>query len=172
LKKIGVTPCIIIGDLDSITGEIPSETETIKVSAEKNETDTELAVRFAAEKGYGKIFFFGMLGGRLSHTLANLQNIVSFAEKGIAAIIIGENCAIEVIHNAGISYPERMTGFVSVLSHSEISEGVTVKGLKYELDNAVLTNKVPLGVSNEFIGRESFIEVKNGTLIVVSEEFV
>ena len=50
---------------------------------------------------------------------------------------------------------------------TEKSDGVTISGLKFELKNAVLYNHFPIGVSNEFIGKESFISVKSGTLILV-----
>lgn len=55
---------------------------------------------------------------------------------------------------------------MSVFSWSEKSEGVYLRKLKYELNDAVLTNSFPLGVSNEFIGEESSITVKKGTLLV------
>jgi thiamine pyrophosphokinase len=43
---------------------------------------------------------------------------------------------------------------------------VYLKNLKYELHDALLTNDFPLGVSNEFIGKESSILVRSGTLLV------
>ena len=63
--------------------------------------------------------------------------------------------------------PDYVSGYVSVFAHSERVEGVWLKGLKYELQDAVLTNSYPLGVSNELIGKEASISVKNGTLLIV-----
>ena len=44
---------------------------------------------------------------------------------------------------------------------------MTLKGLKYTLDNATLSSRFPLGVSNEFTGTDSLVKVSQGTLIVV-----
>ena len=54
-----------------------------------------------------------------------------------------------------------------MFSHSDISCGVTVSGLKYGLKNGTLKNTYALGVSNEFIGAKSEISVARGTLTVV-----
>ena len=58
-------------------------------------------------------------------------------------------------------------GMISVFSHSDISSGVTISGLKYEVKNGTLKNTYALGVSNEFVGRNSEISVSDGTLTVV-----
>ena len=55
---------------------------------------------------------------------------------------------------------------MSVFSHTERAEGVYLRGLKYGLEDAVLTNNYPLGISNELIGKESCISVRKGTLLV------
>ena len=55
---------------------------------------------------------------------------------------------------------------MSVFSYSAEASGVYLKGLKYELENGMLTNTNPIGVSNEFTGSDSIISVNNGTLII------
>ena len=57
-------------------------------------------------------------------------------------------------------------GYVSVFSLSEVSDSVTIKGLKYELEDERLNNAFPLGVSNEFVGKPAYIDVRNGTLLI------
>jgi SPP1 family phage portal protein len=57
-------------------------------------------------------------------------------------------------------------GIISMFSHSDVSTGVTNRGLKYPLVNATIYNDFPLGVSNEFSGGRSSIAVKKGTLVI------
>ena len=71
------------------------------------------------------------------------------------------------ITNDRLCFEKIPCGYVSVFSGSTKAEGVTLCGLKYELNNAVLTNTFPIGVSNEFIDRESSISVNDGTLFIV-----
>ena len=49
----------------------------------------------------------------------------------------------------------------------EEARGVTLRGLKYELTDAALTCGMPLGVSNEFLGKEACISVADGALFVL-----
>ena len=71
---------------------------------------------------------------------------------------------ILVIKNEKISFRENMEGYLSLFSLCERSEGVTIQGFKYELENAVITNDFPIGISNEFIGKQGSISVENGEL--------
>ncbi len=56
---------------------------------------------------------------------------------------------------------------MSVFCLGRDAEGVSIRGLKYELDQGTLTPGFPLGVSNSFVGKPSQIEVKNGSLLVI-----
>ena len=56
----------------------------------------------------------------------------------------------------------------SVLCHSDRAEGVTIRGARFGLENAVMTNRFPLGISNR-IGEERIatISVEKGILFVI-----
>lgn len=167
-EKFNITPDFIIGDFDSL-GFVPRGENVITLSVRKDDTDVGFAVKTAFEKGYKDFVLYGCIGGNLSHTLANLQIAKSLSEKGCSVVLYGENEIITVINNSSISFAPEKHGRVSVLSLSDESFGVTIENLSYTLENATLKASEPLGVSNEFIGRECRISVENGCLAIVEE---
>lgn len=166
LDACGIVPDIIIGDFDSL-GEIPEGGNIIRLKPEKDVTDMYAAVEAGIERGYSDFYIYGATGGRFDHTLANIQLIASLAQKGMNAKIIDGSTVITSICNSSLFFDGEYSGYISVFAHNDVCRGVSIKGLKYELDNAELSNSFPLGVSNEFIGKESAISVENGTLIII-----
>lgn len=166
LHEQGIVADLLVGDFDSLA-TIPERENIVVLDREKDDTDTFAAVREGMDRGYTSFCVYGGLGGRIDHTLANLQMLVWLSQKGLRGILAGPEEAITAITNSHLSFPPRDGGVVSVFSASERSSGVCLTGLKYELANTVLTSAFPLGVSNEFIGAESRITVADGTLIVV-----
>ena len=72
-----------------------------------------------------------------------------------------------IAENETIKFHRGNTGTLSIFSLSEVSRGVTLKGLLYGMEEGVLTNDFPLGVSNEFIiDEEAEVTVKEGTLLI------
>ncbi len=162
---LGVRPDLFVGDMDSVKSR-PSGCEMVLSPAEKDDTDTMLAVKLAIERGYRSITILGALGGRLDHTLANLQTLVYCAKQGVKARLEGAPDSAFVMIDQTVTLAARQ-GFVSVFSVSERCEGVTLQGLKYPLHNATVTNSFPVGVSNEFAGELGVISVEKGCLLVV-----
>ena len=115
------------------------------------------AVAEGVERGYKNFILYGATGGRPDHTLANIQLISLLSSRGMNAIIDARETSFTSITDGGIIFGEGAKGTVSVFSHSDISCGVTVSGLKYGLKNGTLKNTYALGVSNEFIGAKSEI---------------
>lgn len=165
-KENNLIPDAVIGDFDSF-GSVPEADNVIKLSPVKDITDMHAAVELGIEKGFAEFVLYGATGGRLDHTLANLQLIASLSQKGYKAEIADGDRIITAITNGKISFDASKKGYISVFSHTDKCEGVTVNGLKYCLDNETLTNSFALGVSNEFIGEESKIIIGNGTAIII-----
>jgi len=166
LEQAGICTDLVIGDFDTLNA-IPQHHNVITLSTEKDDTDMLAAIHEGIKAGYSDFYLYCGTGGRIDHTLANLQVLSFLAENGKMGFLIDNNSIITAITNRKITFERIASGYVSVFSYSTKSEGVCLQGLKYELDKAVLTNTFPLGVSNEFIGKESSISVDNGTLLIV-----
>ena len=166
LKEAGITADLVVGDFDSLE-YVPNHPGTVKLNPVKDETDTWEAVRLGMEKGYRDFHFYACTGGRIDHTIANIQLLKSVAEKGCRGYLYDKKSVLTVINNSDIKFDDPMCGYISVFSLSDKSMGVTIKGLKYEVEDAVLDNSFPLGVSNEFTGTDSEISVSEGSLLIV-----
>lgn len=166
LEHQGILADYIIGDFDSLS-YVPQAPNVTVLSPEKDVTDMSAAVSIGIEKGYDLFHLYGGTGGRIDHTIANLQLLADLASQGKQGFLFDRSSIITAIHNTTLSFKKIPSGYVSVFSHSEQSVGVTLRGLRYELENAVLQNTFPLGVSNEFTGTQSSITVANGTLLIV-----
>ncbi|MBE6552325.1 MAG: thiamine diphosphokinase [Ruminococcaceae bacterium] len=168
LKKIGLEPAFAVGDFDSLEF-VPTDTEIILHPVEKDDTDMSLAVNEGIKRGFDTFVIYGGMGGRPDHTYANIQLAADMAKKGIKVFFIGEGYTVTALYESEILFDKKAKGNISVFSVTDSSKGVYEQGLKYSLSDAVLTNTVPLGVSNEFMGTESRVSVKKGILLVMFE---
>ena len=166
LEQNGITMDLVIGDFDSLPFA-PKHPEVITLKKEKDDTDMRAAVLEGLKAGYETFHIYGGTGGRIEHTIANMQLLAELSSGGKRGFLFGRDYIITALTNGTLMLPDHISGYVSVFAHSERAEGVWLKGLKYELQDAVLTNSYPLGVSNELIGKEASISVKNGTLLIV-----
>mgnify|MGYP002447738690 CR=1 FL=1 len=132
-----------------------------------DDTDMMLAIKLGLSRGYREFAIYGGLGGRLDHTIANIQSLTYLAGEGAAGILYGDSYALTVIKDSSFTVPKDATGMVSVFSLSDSSENVSIKGLKYEVDGVTLTNAFPLGVSNETTAKKGIISVGSGTLLIL-----
>lgn len=166
VKKLNITPDYIVGDFDSLE-YTPEGTNVIKHPVQKDETDTILAIDVGFENGYKNFIIYGCLGGRLDQTVASLQTASYIAEKGGNAVFIDGETHLTVIKNNKISFTDDNKGLISVFACSGTASDVTELNLLYELKNVELTPDYPLGVSNEFIGKNAVVSVGNGKLCII-----
>ena len=166
LSKMGITPNLAIGDFDSL-GFVPDSVEAKVYPPEKDFSDLELALNWSHKEGYENIYVYGALGGRLDHNMCVLQQIVKYTNKGVRVMAIGEDQAVCAVASGGlIEFSADSSGVISVFSATNQSANVSIRGLKYEIQDYTLLNTEPLGLSNEFLGTKSQISVENGDLLI------
>lgn len=162
----GVHADLVVGDFDSL-GFVPEGETIVKHPAEKDDTDTMLAARLGLERGYRRFLLYGGVGGRLDHTLANIQTLAFLTANGARAALIGEGETITLIQNETLRFRAGLSGIISVFSYGAVAYGVYERGLAYALTDATLTDDNPLGVSNAFTGEPAKVSVREGRLLVL-----
>ncbi len=179
-QQMGILPDLIVGDFDSARQEGPDfinglqeiarldPSRIMELDVKKDDTDTLKAVRIGLEKGYKKFFIYGALGGsRFDHSFANIQTLLFIKHHGGKGYIMGRDTMLMIAENETVRFNRGNTGMLSVFSLSEVSKGVSLRGLMYNMEGGILSNDFPLGVSNEFIiDEEAEITVEDGTLLV------
>lgn len=168
--KQGLHPDILIGDLDSVTGELPADCEIIRRPAEKDETDTLLAVYCGRERGCGCFYIYGVFGGdRPDHSLANIQMLHHMALQGMEGTMFHGTTRITV-QLPGTKRYEKFNGYLSLFSLTDSCEDLTETGVYYPLHDYCLQNSFPLGISNRITGAYAEITFRKGVLLVMETE--
>ena len=170
LMAYGVTPDLAVGDFDSL-GHRPNHPNVIQLPAEKDDTDMVFALRKGLELGYRRFVLLGGVGGRLEHTLGNLQLLDWLTTQNAQGFLAGEKTAATCIRDgASLTFPASMSGYLSVFCNSGTAQGVTLTDLKFPLNGHTLTGTFPLGVSNQFLGKAAQVSVEQGSLLLLWEE--
>ncbi len=173
-REAGIWPDVILGDFDSADPDAlqyfrercPERIRTFP--AQKDETDTELAVLYAIRAGADRITLLGATGTRLDHVLGNLQLLLPAMEAGAECVILDAHNRIRMIRDTlTIRREEQFGRYVSLLPFTPRVEGLTLTGFVYETENFTLTAGNARGVSNEIRDEEARIEMKSGILLVI-----
>ena len=164
-KSIGLTVDAVLGDFDSL-GYVPENAQVFPT--EKDDTDCMLAIKKGLEMGCDTFYIYGALDGkRLDHTVANYQALYYLAQRGARGYLIGRRQIATALRNGKIVVPPFCVDYLSVFCLGNDAKGVSISGMKYNLENATLTAGYPLGVSNEFIQKKATVEVTDGTLLLM-----
>ena len=167
---------LLLGDFDSI-GSVPRDGgfEIQQVPAEKDYTDTQLAVEIAIDRGATDIIIIGGLSGRLDHTLSTLAILEDLSLRGIYGTITdGQNRARYLKSPSPLSGGRSSTliarspyKYLSLIAADEVVKGVDIEGCKYPLKRATLRRRNQFAVSNEITGNVAFIAVKKGGMYII-----
>lgn len=169
LEQLNQRPHLIIGDFDSLH-QIPKQPNVITLPVEKDDTDMGIAVQEGLRRGYQQFYLYGGCGGRMDHTLANIQLMAKIEKQGAHALLFGNQQVIQMLSGPGeLCFSQNAKGGISVFAYSETCTGVSEEGLYYTLQDYTMTSDTPLGVSNSFIGKEAKIALGEGMLMIVTE---
>ena len=171
LLRAGIIPHVAIGDMDSIGVAGLAELEAHEVvlrqfPREKDETDLELALLYAAAAGATAIDILGALGGRWDHTLANVALLALPELRERRARLLADGQTLFLVRDSAVL--EGQAGdTVSLLPLASAAYGVTTKGLRYPLDEATLSYERARGVSNVLLDPPGHVSLREGLLLVV-----
>lgn len=169
-----IEPDMIVGDFDSVSEgerkallqlqeEIPER--ILWLTPEKDDTDMLVALRHGLEKGYRDFRIYAGTGGRLDHTIANIQCLLYLKKQDATGYLCDGTGMTLVIRNEEISFRKELEGYLSLFALGAEARGVSIQGMKYPLDHYTMTNDYPIGISNEFIGEAAVIRVENGEVV-------
>lgn len=172
----GLRPDVVVGDGDSLPPDAAERlrdegVEVIVHSAAKDESDTELAVLLAVERGATRVAIVGALGGRrFDHALANVLLLALPQLAGVDAWLTDGTTTVRLV---GAPAPWTLTlrgnpgDLVSLLPLAGEADGVTTDGLAYPLRDERLTQGPARGLSNQLLAGTATVSARTGRLAVV-----
>lgn len=165
-EDLGITPDIFVGDFDSFFDENRVKSPDIfRLKSEKDMTDTQEAVQIAIERGADSITVLGALGGRIDHTLANIQLLKFGLDRGAKVEIADQDNYVTLISRP-VSIKKQAGCCLSLIPLTKCAH-VSVRGVYYPLTDAVMDLGNPYGVSNEFVEEYADIDPGNGLMLLM-----
>lgn len=175
--KMGFLPKVVIGDLDSIDEDTLFELTSAEVNIEqysedKDETDIELALRYAVGLQPSAILIVGALGGRLDQTLANLSiltdpMLLEFDIRLDDGVEEAFFCRASAEKGKQAEIRGRSGDTVSLIPWRGPVEGVATEGLQWPLHSETLYPDKSRGVSNVMLADTASVRIQSGLLLIV-----
>lgn len=169
----GIEPNAVISDFDSYEGaDLPVKC-LMRHPVEKDDTDTMLCVKYALEQGMRDILIIGGMGGRLDHTVANLQTMLFAAKRGAKIEMRDGSNRLHMLSSPDfteITLPRIADFTLSVFAIGGECRGVCERGVYYELTDGILTPDFPIGVSNRIVAEEAHLSIGEGNLLIVESK--
>ena len=168
---LGLTPNLVIGDMDSLEKDEWKRLEESDVAVElyprdKNETDLELAINRAVELEPKEIIIIAALGGRMDQTLANIV-LLSNTQHATRNTRLDDGLEEIFFCQDQVQVRGRSTDSVSLIPWGNPVNGIHTQGLKWSLDNETLYSDKTRGISNEMMGEVANIKISSGILLII-----
>ena len=173
LLKNGLSLDMAVGDFDSITEDELLYikhycSNIVSASAEKNDTDTELALKtIFKEFPEAQVTVFGAFGGRIDHMMSNIfLPSDTDLEPFMSQIRLKDEQNIVTYLPSGKNQVSRIEGMSYVSFMPESESTLQISGAKYELNKSNYFKK-KMYSSNEFMTSQIEVELKDGYLIII-----
>ncbi len=180
-ERLGLTPMVVIGDLDSVDPAVLARARrdgvpVLEHPVDKDATDLELALAYARDGGYREAVLiggYGRVGGagdRLSHLLGNALVLAAtaFADMRISWHVGATTVAV-VRPGQPASFTGTAGDLVSLIVIGGEANGVTTDGLRWRLTDATLEFGSTRGISNEMTGTAARAAIAAGVILAIHE---
>lgn len=166
-KAVGVIPDVVIGDEDSTTFDVPSETKIIKYPTDKDYTDTQLCIDYAIEHNCNEIVLLCASGGRLDHEYSHYCLLAYGLKNNVKIKIVDEYNEVWM-EDKPFCINKSDKKYVSFFAYGGDVEGFTVNGLKYSAIGIDLSSCAVQASSNEFTDElVADISFNSGKVLVI-----
>lgn len=167
-RALGLTPDLVVGDFDSHDAADAVGEDVIRLTPEKDDTDTQHCLRTLLARGCAEVTVVCATGGRLDHLLANLSLCEQARSLGGRCLVLDrQNLAF--LHEGGSRHfmTDPRYRFFSIVPLDAVLTGVTIRGAKYPLDRATVTRAGMISISNEPAGASFEIAIERGEALIV-----
>ena len=168
-RALRITPTLLVGDMDSIddvSRRMYLEVPALTFPSAKDKTDSQLALEWALEQGARRVVLAGGLGSRFDHSLANAQMLFTLAQAGRSGVVTDGRQAVYLLkEHLRLQAP---AGYILSVIALGPARGLSLKGLRWELDDFDLELGDTRTISNEFAGGVATLRLKSGAALVVT----
>ncbi|WP_438317482.1 thiamine diphosphokinase [Sporosarcina sp. FA9] len=175
LFKQGIIPHEAVGDFDSVSkSDYEKIVNSVRIvdrfRAEKDETDTELAMERALVYQPENVVLTGVTGGRLDHTESALHLMYRYQTKHPEITFTIRNPLNELTMltsgNYELNYNERLP-YISFFPFGQLVSGLTLEGFKFNVVKAELKVGTTKFTSNELVEGVCTISFHEGICLMV-----
>ena len=174
-QKLEMHVDFVIGDFDSVDASAlaratSAHTQTIRHSADKDFTDLESALLFAADKKSERIVIVTAGGGRLDHQFGFVAAMFNPKLREIKVEALWHTSRLFALQGpATLDVTTRIGDTIALQSFSDKSAKISTTGLRWQLTDESLANFETRGVSNIATENQVSVSFESGQLLVIHQ---
>jgi thiamine pyrophosphokinase len=164
----GVHPDLVVGDFDSLENDEllsgMASSQIQRYPRDKDETDTEIAIRVCRERGADEVVIVGGGGGQMGHFVG----ILSLFDRPVAPAVWVTDTAEFTCITSSVAIDGRVGEVIGFFPAGCDTCEMWSTGLRWPLD-AIVWHKGDTGVSNELCESRAEIGMKRGRLLMIRD---